>query len=73
MSNYSTRKNFAEEIFADKLEDVISWIKGNLSPEEVFDEDQLEAWAKENVSQNFLPDKEAIDALYSAGYLTRKP
>lgn len=30
------------------LEEAISWIKNNLYPEDVFEEDQLKLWAEEN-------------------------
>jgi len=38
----------SEVISSSALEEVISWIKSNLEPEEVFDENQLEEWAETN-------------------------
>jgi len=36
------------------LEDVIKWISVNLSPEQVFEEDNLRMWA---ISNDFIEDK----------------
>lgn len=42
-------KNFIYNVIPDDLlEQSIDWIKENLSPEEVFDEKQLEDWAEQN-------------------------
>ena len=42
-------KYFVSEVISSSaLEEVISWIKSNLEPEEVFDENQLEEWAETN-------------------------
>jgi len=42
-------KYFVSEVISSSaLEEAISWIKSNLEPEEVFDKNQLEEWAKTN-------------------------
>lgn len=35
-------------ISSSLLEEAIDWIKGNLNPEDVFDEKHLDTWAEEN-------------------------
>jgi hypothetical protein len=55
----SVRQNddfIAELISAAPLDTAIEWIKGNLSPDDVFDEDQLAAHARSNIE---------IDDVYS--------
>ncbi len=41
---------FAEEIINpnDLLDDTVAWIKDNLEPDDVFDEDDLIKWAEAN-------------------------
>jgi hypothetical protein len=42
-------KAMAESLdFGNLLADAQTWIKDNLSPEQVFDEDQLNNWAADN-------------------------
>ena len=42
-------KNFAYEMFGtEKLEQAIEWIQKNLSPEDVFNQEQLDNWAQGN-------------------------
>ena len=36
-----------ESAFTVELEDVVSWIIDNLNPEDVFNDDDLDAWAIE--------------------------
>jgi hypothetical protein len=38
-------RDFALSIMPDVLEDAVDWISGNLSPEEVFSEKDLDDWA----------------------------
>jgi hypothetical protein len=46
MPIYRNDERFIEAIVpSDLLEQAISWIKSNLNPDDVFDEDQLKDWA----------------------------
>ncbi len=57
MANTRQNDDFtAELISASPLDTAIEWIKGNLSPDDVFDEDQLAAHARANIE---------IDDVYS--------
>lgn len=46
-SNVDNNK-FIEDIFPYPLDLAIDWIAKNLCPEDVFNKNDLEAWAKEN-------------------------
>lgn len=49
MTTYTQDKKFINEVIGDSLlEDAIDWISHNLSPEEVFEEAELENWARQN-------------------------
>lgn len=42
-------RDFAEYVMpSDALDLAIEWIQKNMSPEDIFSEDKLEAWADEN-------------------------
>lgn len=48
MAGSKENKNFADSIFpAYPLDEAISWIQSNMEPEDVFSEEQLEAWARD--------------------------
>lgn len=48
MASSFENKQFAEAILpAWPLDEAIDWIKANLSPEDVFDFEQLKAWAED--------------------------
>ena len=36
------------EVVSPSLDEIINWIKRNLTPEDVFDEEDLIEWAEEN-------------------------
>ena len=48
--SYQLNQQFAEDIINTNyfLDEAVDWIKGSLSPEDVFDSDALEEWAREN-------------------------
>lgn len=49
MASYEERLNFISDVISyDLLDDAIEWIKGNLHPEEVFDDHELKQWAEDN-------------------------
>lgn len=49
MISWGDNKNFVDSVLGSNvLEDAVEWIKNNLSPEEVFSEDDLIQWALEN-------------------------
>lgn len=49
MASVSDNERFKDALFEKYLLDnAIEWIASNLAPEDVFDKDQLEKWAKEN-------------------------
>jgi hypothetical protein len=57
MASARHNADFANHLFpADLLDAAIEWIKANLSPDDVFDEDQLAEHARNNIE---------IDAVYS--------
>ena len=46
-------RDFADRLIPGRdslLADAIEWIRGNLRPDQVFDEQELYAWASENAS-----------------------
>jgi hypothetical protein len=47
-TTYLQSRNFMENLFSGSLEKSIEWIQNNMEPEEVFNQNQLEDWAKEN-------------------------
>jgi len=47
MITLQQEREFIESI-SPSLDEVIEWIKRNLNPEDVFDENDLEAWAEDN-------------------------
>lgn len=48
MVSWGDNKNFMDSVLGSNvLEDAVEWIKNNLSPEEVFNEDELTQWALE--------------------------
>jgi hypothetical protein len=42
------KEEIADQLPADLLDTAINWITRNLSPDEVFDEKQLDDWADDN-------------------------
>lgn len=50
MATYKDNTNFTDSIInrSGLLDEAIDWIVCNMRPEEVYDEDQLEEWAKDN-------------------------
>lgn len=57
MASARHNSDFANQLFpADPLDTAIEWIKANLSPDDVFDEEQLAEHARNNIE---------IDAVYS--------
>lgn len=50
MTTYSQDEDFLKAVVGGTalLEKAIDWIKDNLGPDEVFDESELQAWAKDN-------------------------
>jgi hypothetical protein len=49
MTTREQDKKFAQLIFGeDKLADAIDWIRDNMNPSDVFSEDALEDWARDN-------------------------
>ena len=49
MTTPTQDREFIRQIFPDTLlEEAIEWIRGNLNPEEVFSERDLEVWAENN-------------------------
>lgn len=51
---YNLRRQFG----ADMLDSLVDWMRDNLSPSEVFNDDQLTAWAKEREPEDVFSDKE---------------
>jgi hypothetical protein len=41
-------EKFNETVFRNILEEAIEWIRDNMEPEDVFEEEVLEAWAEAN-------------------------
>ncbi len=57
MATTQQNRDFADQLFpADPLDTAIEWIKANLSPDDVFDEDALAEHARNNIE---------IDDVYS--------
>ena len=57
MATMQQNRDFADQLFpADSLDTAIEWIKANLSPDDVFDEEQLAEHARNNIE---------IDDVYS--------
>ena len=59
MATWRQNKDFREaslldDLLDDLLDKAIEWIKSNMSPEDVFDDEQLEEWANTNA---FILDK----------------
>ena len=54
------------EVVSPSLDEIISWIKRNLTPEDVFDEEDLIEWAEEN---GYLPDDEEEPDEFGQKYL----
>lgn len=53
MAGYKENKDFAESILQQyPLDDAVDWIKKNLCPEDVFDDDALKTWAEDWASNN---------------------
>lgn len=48
MASVSENEQFVRDTVGYPLDEAVDWIKGNLTPEEVFTEDQLRWWAEEN-------------------------
>ena len=49
MASYKENKQFLSSVINENLlDEAINWIKSNMNPDDVFDEDQLEEWAKDN-------------------------
>ena len=49
MTSYAQDENFISSVISnDLLQESIDWIKENLCPEDVFDEQILNEWAEEN-------------------------
>ena len=49
MATYDENKRFVADLLsASLLDDAVHWIRNNLSPEEVFDDDQLIEYVKES-------------------------
>ena len=49
MTNITQDRNFRDELIPTSLlDDAITWIKNNLSPNDVFSEDTLIQWANDN-------------------------
>ena len=49
MATYAQGRKFVDELFHPAiLEDVIDWINNNLSPDDVFDLEELKDWAINN-------------------------
>jgi hypothetical protein len=48
-TTYSQEAAFRDTLIGNGLlEDAIAWIKKNMSPEDVFDQEKLESWATQN-------------------------
>lgn len=58
MITLQQEREFMENI-SPTLDEVIEWIKNNLNPEDVFDEDDLIEWAEDN--GYFIDDEEFDD------------
>lgn len=49
MSSFSQDHDFRDALIPNNLlEDAIAWIAKNMSPDDVFDEKTLDAWASDN-------------------------
>lgn len=52
MTTHREKSDFNKQVVSDSipnlLDDAIEWIAYNLQPEEVFGDDKLREWAKEN-------------------------
>lgn len=54
------KRDFIGEIVdSEVLEHAIGWIRRNLSPDDVFDDSQLEQWATSNGFENDCGDEES--------------
>jgi len=47
ITSYQNRE-FLEDLFSNLLDETLEWIQNKLSPEDVFDKDKLEEWARDN-------------------------
>lgn len=58
MTSSSQKKDFKDYVISvDLLEESIEWIARNLSPDEVFSDDELVDWVKNNFDPGELLDK----------------
>jgi len=48
MATIINERSFKEAVVGEMLDASIDWIQGNLNPEDVFKESQLEDWAERN-------------------------
>ena len=58
---YSEERDFAEAIKGDVealAGPALKWVRETFDPDEVFDENELEAWAREN---KYIPEDEMDD------------
>lgn len=66
MINSNQEKDFRDYVISrDLLEESIEWIGRNLSPGDVFSDNELEGWAKDNFDPDELLDKSDIIRLAS--------
>jgi len=60
MAGHIDNHNFRESLIPyNLLDDAIDWVQKNLSPEDVFTEEQLKSWAKDwaiNNEYEFKPE-----------------
>lgn len=54
---YEEKMNFLKSVISeDLLADALDWVRANLNPDDVFDEDDLRIWAKENGFEEVYDD-----------------
>lgn len=67
MATYDENKRFVADLLsASLLDDAVHWIRNNLSPEEVFDDDQLIEYVKESADVDDVYETSDIIAYVSA-------
>jgi len=73
-TTYEQDSKFIHDIVGENiLEEVLGWIKSNMNPEDVFDEQALKNWAIENVKVNEYDEEDLRDWANENGYSNSIP
>jgi hypothetical protein len=73
-TTYEQDSKFINDIVGvNILEEVVGWIKSNMNPEDVFDEEDLRFWAIENVKVDEYDEEDLRDWANENGYSNSLP